>query len=178
MDAPQIEKMKALALAATPGPWQWWSSNSVKRVTGADGRDGGVLHAYSFRDGADIACSPSDQAFIAAANPAAVLELIAEVERLRAEVERLENGMEIAVKGLKNIAAVEARTAPASGTEKDAERLADGYESGFFASDLKDGDGQFTLHYRTAVQAEAAYMLVTGIIDAAIAARTKAGEPA
>jgi hypothetical protein len=88
MDASQIDKMKALALAATPGPWQWWSSNSVKRVTGADGRDGVVLHAYSFRDGADIACSPSDQAFIAAANPAAVLELIAEVERLRVEAER------------------------------------------------------------------------------------------
>lgn len=100
----------------------------------------------------------NELAFQKAANPATVLALIAdrdkmeqerdelraEVERLKterdtfrhghslasnrcceleAEVERLREGMEIAVRGLQNIAAVEARAAPAAGTETDAERL-------------------------------------------------------
>jgi hypothetical protein len=86
MDANQIEKLKALALAATAGPWQWWTSNSTLRLTGADGRDGGVLHGYAYSGGGDVACSEPNRAYIEAANPAAVLELIAEVERLRAEV--------------------------------------------------------------------------------------------
>lgn len=65
------------------------------------------------------------------------------------------------------------RAAPAAGTGKDAARLADGYESGFFVSDPRDGYAQFTLHYKTAAQAEAAYMLVTSIIDSAIGTRAK-----
>ena len=95
-----IEELKRLAEAATPGPWfaeaSWqstilegrhdgkWAIRSSKkshgfsplayvkgdkRITGGDGS----LNAQ----------------FIAAANPAAVLELIAEVDRLRDEV----NGM-------------------------------------------------------------------------------------
>lgn len=31
----------------TPGPWQWWTSNSWLRLTGPDGRDGGVLYPYN-----------------------------------------------------------------------------------------------------------------------------------
>jgi hypothetical protein len=80
-----IEKLKALALAATPGPWQWWTSNSTLRLTGADGRDGGVLYAAVHRGYGDVCCSEADRAFIEAFNPAAVTELLAEVERLRAE---------------------------------------------------------------------------------------------
>jgi hypothetical protein len=100
-------------------------------------------------------------------------ELIAEVERLRADLASAksttkvaETRMDTGFHGGAELAA------PAAGTvEKDAERLADGYESGFFASDPRDGYAQFTLHYKTATQAEAAYMLVTSIIDAAIEAR-------
>ena len=83
-----IEKLKALALAASPGPWQWWTSNSMLRLTGADGRDGGVLHGYVHAGVGDVPCSEPNRAFIEAANPAAVLELIAEVERLLADATR------------------------------------------------------------------------------------------
>jgi hypothetical protein len=78
-----LGKMKALALAATPGPWQWWTSNSTLRLTGADGKDGGVLSGTCYRGVGDIVCTKANAAFIAAASPATVLELIAEVERLR-----------------------------------------------------------------------------------------------
>ena len=27
----------------TPAPWEWWTSNSFRRLTGGDGKDGGVL---------------------------------------------------------------------------------------------------------------------------------------
>jgi hypothetical protein len=154
-----IEKLKALALAATPGPWEWWTSNSVLRLTGADGKDGGVLCGYVHSGDGDVYCSDANRAFIATANPAAVAELIAEVERLR------------------SAPAAQARqpAAPADDAQ-DASRLADGYESGFFASSPQDGDGQFTLHYKTAAQAEAAYMLVTGIIDAAMSTSKREGD--
>ena len=72
-----LDKLEALARAANPGPWKWWTSNSVLRLSAADGIDGGVLHAYSHRGHADICCGESDRAFIAAANPAGVLALIA-----------------------------------------------------------------------------------------------------
>jgi hypothetical protein len=79
-----IEKLKALAAVATPGPWQWWTSNSTLRLTGADGKDGGVLHAYVHSGYGDISCNEANRAFIEAANPAAVRELVSEIERLRA----------------------------------------------------------------------------------------------
>ena len=167
------DKLKALAMAATKGPWMRLFGERTVYDRMEDGCRGNAIVR------ADVAYSSQDADnldFIAAANPATVLELIAERDELRAEVERLSEGMEIAVRGLQNVAAVEARAAPAAGTEKDAERLAEGYESGFFASDPRDGDGQFTLHYKTAAQAEAAYMLVTSIIDAAIEAHSKAGK--
>lgn len=59
-----IQKLRALAEAATPGPW------------GAGGNWVSTLHGASIAD-----CARGDQHFIAAANPAAVIELIAEVER-------------------------------------------------------------------------------------------------
>jgi hypothetical protein len=79
-----IEKLKALALAATPGKWEW------------DGRredaDGYVyIPECSYLVGniclaGDYENYAADCDYIAASNPAAVLELIAEVERLRALV--------------------------------------------------------------------------------------------
>ncbi len=52
----------------TPGPWSWWTSNSFMRLTGADGKDGGVLSASA--DGfrfATITVSKADARLIAAA---------------------------------------------------------------------------------------------------------------
>lgn len=57
----------------TPGPWQWHTSNSIKRLTSVDERvcydhGGNVLHAYVSDDGApDVNVSPADMALIAMA---------------------------------------------------------------------------------------------------------------
>ncbi|AWL04263.1 hypothetical protein ACFOHT_10050 [Massilia oculi] len=82
-----LDRLEALARAATPGPWSWWTSNSILRLSADDGIDGGVLHAYSHRGYADICCGESDRAFIAAANPAAVLALIELARRAQPEGE-------------------------------------------------------------------------------------------
>lgn len=71
MNAAQIEKMKALALAAENGEWL------------------NALHdrAVKFGQAAGTFFMPNKEVarFVAAANPAAVLELIADNERLRAD---------------------------------------------------------------------------------------------
>lgn len=59
----------------TPGPWKWWTSNSVRRLTGHGlpggqfKQDGDVLHAFRSRsDGvADLSVSGEDAGLIAAA---------------------------------------------------------------------------------------------------------------
>jgi hypothetical protein len=72
-----IEELKRLAEAATPGPW--YDRAGVLRGTG-----GGIKPIATIYNGLN---SP----YIAAANPAAVLELIAEVEALRANATGLEH---------------------------------------------------------------------------------------
>jgi hypothetical protein len=74
-----VQNLKALAKAATPGPWvaggNWVSTAKGGSVAGK---------------GASIAdCARGDQYFIAAANPATVLELIAENERLQSAAKTL-----------------------------------------------------------------------------------------
>lgn|GEM_PF-2162594 len=76
-------ELARLAEAATPGPWEWWSSCSHWRLTGADRRDGGVISATKASDGFPlVVCNEDDRAFIAAAR-SAVPALIAEVAALR-----------------------------------------------------------------------------------------------
>lgn len=60
------EQLKALALAATPGPWVFggaWVTRRGDKTSIAD-------------------CSRGDERYIAAANPATVLALLDEIERL------------------------------------------------------------------------------------------------
>lgn len=53
----------------TPGPWQWWTSNSFLRLSSqATGKDGGVIDSYVMRDGhPSLRVSKQDMALIAAA---------------------------------------------------------------------------------------------------------------
>lgn len=53
----------------TPGPWQWWTSNSFLRLSSqATGKDGGVIDSYVMRDGhQSLRVSKEDMALIAAA---------------------------------------------------------------------------------------------------------------
>ena len=74
-----IEELKRLAEDATPGPWVAAISTNM---------DNKVCHSFGgiCQTGKDI----GDAIFIAAANPAAILELIAERDKLLARAEKAE----------------------------------------------------------------------------------------
>lgn len=93
LDAMAVMAMAAKTLSdkATPGPWKWWTSCSFRRLTEDrwDAQAGGVMHAFTCRDGvADIEVSDDDMAFIAASRTAvptladAVLSLVERVREL------------------------------------------------------------------------------------------------
>lgn len=69
-----LEMLEQLAMAATPGPWQFDDNEEV--IQGHCVKTG--VFDYCFCNDAE----PYDAAFIAAANPSAILELCAEVRRL------------------------------------------------------------------------------------------------
>lgn len=74
-DAPaDLQQLKALALAATPGPWH------VTKYCSVMDQDMDTLVASSDS-------SNEDRAFIAAANPVVVLDLVARIERLKTSFE-------------------------------------------------------------------------------------------
>jgi hypothetical protein len=159
-----IDKLKALALAASRGPWKWWTSNSALRLTGLDGKDGGVLSAYVHSGWADIACSAENRAFIEASNPDTVLELIAMIPEpesvpVPTTVNMARMMLALGHSYLKENAP-EHLAALAAGTEKDAAHRLVSIEdrAKSLAADLADFEAD---------------------IDAAIAAHTRAGkEPA
>ncbi|MGE0769863.1 MAG: hypothetical protein AB7L90_25775 [Hyphomicrobiaceae bacterium] len=85
-----VDKLEALSIALEGRRWSWWDSNSFRRLTfversGWHGQDGGALHAtVSRHDGhPDVQMAPGVREFIEEANPAVVLELIAEIGKLR-----------------------------------------------------------------------------------------------
>lgn len=77
-----IQHLKELANLATPWPWKWFTSNSHNRLSSvASGKDGDVISAFKAADGAAcVSISHDDMAFIEAAHPGAVLELIERLE--------------------------------------------------------------------------------------------------
>ncbi len=75
-----IEDLKSKALAATPGPWC------------AQTKDHAVFTTCGQPDNwMALARKDEDCEFIAAANPAAILELIAELEAVKSERDELKN---------------------------------------------------------------------------------------
>ena len=55
---------------STPGPWEWWTSNSWRRLRSnpANGRDAGVVTPFVARDGhPDLEVSAADMALIVTA---------------------------------------------------------------------------------------------------------------
>ena len=53
----------------TPGPWEWWTSNSFLRLSSrTTGKDGGVIDSFKMSDGqTSLSVKPEDMALIAAA---------------------------------------------------------------------------------------------------------------
>ena len=88
-----IEELKRLAEAATPGPWRteghvvFGVNHGKKRVASS------IWGAPN---------SDENLSYIAAANPAAILELIAEMERLREDANDLTIELESSEKALKD----------------------------------------------------------------------------
>ncbi|HHT0933681.1 TPA: ead/Ea22-like family protein [Serratia marcescens] len=78
----KFSELKAAAMDATLGPWEWFTSNSMARLSSTpSGKDGDVLSAFRASDGVPcVSVSQRDMAFIAAANPAVILALLAELE--------------------------------------------------------------------------------------------------
>src|SRR5678816_275963 len=81
---PIIERLKR----ASPGPWEWWTSNSFRRLSGPDGHDGGIACAVIAHDGVpDISIREGDMDLIAHARMD-LLNLVREVKDLRAELRK------------------------------------------------------------------------------------------
>lgn len=86
----KLEALKAAALAATPGPWvEFLSGDTFAVHTPSDKHCGDIVNWPGF-DGSKNAAN--NAAFIAAVNPAVVLELLAALEEANKRAERL-NGM-------------------------------------------------------------------------------------
>lgn len=94
MSTEKLSQLKAAAIAATPGPWgsvyDDWSDGDDALIS-SESRDGMVAIAKIKGGGPDSGYDEpfgteqqANTAFIAAANPAAVLELLAELEDERA----------------------------------------------------------------------------------------------
>ena len=91
-ETPDVAELRRLAEAATPGPWEafgavdgrrgerWLGVTTDMRAT-ESARAGDVFSAQD--------CTRQDALFIAAANPAVVLALLAERDALAAKVERV-----------------------------------------------------------------------------------------
>ncbi|EOC0436713.1 ead/Ea22-like family protein [Cronobacter dublinensis] len=84
-------KLKAAALAATPGPWTHDGCGGVCADVGLNG-----CYFVAECEGDDWG---SNSEFIALANPAAVLELIAALEAAEKRIAELESGINLETGG-------------------------------------------------------------------------------
>ena len=77
-------ELKRLAEAATPGPW---ALDGIARVAGDQGAHPNNIAFTAVFD--DMPRSAHNAAYIAAANPAVILAILAELDALRVEAETL-----------------------------------------------------------------------------------------
>ena len=99
MTQEQINELRKLAEAATPGPWN--TSPGGCGIIGPDKQWLGGMNDWVCEYSEEMTQSENNAAFIAAANPAAILDMIAEVESLRDQVNGLTGSLERAEKALK-----------------------------------------------------------------------------
>lgn len=81
-----LDALEAAAKAATPGPWKNAAGYKIK-VTATGTHCASAWERYTYEPDKEITSekAQANAVFIAAANPAVVLELIAEVRKARAE---------------------------------------------------------------------------------------------
>lgn len=85
-----IEELKRLAEAATPGPWMHIFGDSVVYDRMSDGCRGNSIVAKPFGSTTNNA----NLSYIAAANPATILALIADFERITKQHGELQSALE------------------------------------------------------------------------------------
>ena len=91
-ETPDLAELRRLAEAATPGPWEAFGAVDGRRGERWLGVTTDMRAIESARAGDVFAaqnCTRQDVLFIAAANPAVVLALLAERDALAAKVERV-----------------------------------------------------------------------------------------
>ena len=79
-------KLRELAQKATPGPWTYFHYPKYKHHHVSVPIDGSSMTLLLFQDGCQTTKPKEDAEYIAAANPATVLELLDEIDRLRSDV--------------------------------------------------------------------------------------------
>lgn len=87
LDSNEVDAIEARAKAATPGPWEWWTSNSWRRLKQGSERHRSlsILEPITAVDGqTDISVREEDMTFIAAAR-ADVPALVAHIRTLEKE---------------------------------------------------------------------------------------------
>lgn len=105
-----IERLKALAVAATPGPW-WIDSHGHAMVSHADGdncfdvifqNDDRLFPAVRHENTGNLSHwrNDADASYIAAANPKAILDLIENADQLRQKLGAAESMQVVDVKSL------------------------------------------------------------------------------
>lgn len=101
----KLSELKAAALAATPGPWVFvdddWSDGDHANITSAERSDSSIIDIAQVNGGGTASDfdepfrteQQANTAFIASANPAVVLALLAELEEKDKRIADLEAGL-------------------------------------------------------------------------------------
>lgn len=102
----ELQQLKAAALAATPGPWDFDTAETPFRIAGGEVVGGDELpygdvyttREYETPDGPECLIIASEIGvdngrYLRAANPATILALIAKVESLAADAERWKSAL-------------------------------------------------------------------------------------
>ncbi|SPZ52625.1 Uncharacterised protein [Serratia quinivorans] len=98
----KLSELKVAALAATPGPWVFvdddWSDGDHANITSAERSDSSIIDIAQVNGGGTASDfdepfrteQQANTAFIAAANPATVLTLLAKLEEANKRISELE----------------------------------------------------------------------------------------
>lgn len=86
VERPDLDAIEALANAATPGRWEWWTSNSWRRLKTNDDKNVAEPYLAVSDRHPDLMISEADMSFIAAARTD-VPALVAYARRLEAELQ-------------------------------------------------------------------------------------------
>jgi hypothetical protein len=88
MDELDLDEIEKLARAATPGPWRWYKYGIL--ASGPSGETRSIV-SWDYAWGEQEDCNEADdKPFIVAANPAAILALIARLRAAEAAITEAE----------------------------------------------------------------------------------------